>query len=343
MAKLFESFTIGNVELKNRIVMAPMCMYRATNDGFLTDFHRIHYPTRAIGRVGLIILEATAVTPEGRITDSDLGIWIDEHVEGLREIVRLVHQYGSKVGIQLAHAGRKSSVPDIIPIAPSPIAFGDLKEPKQMDDSDISRITDAFEAGAARAVDAGFDLIEIHSAHGFLLNEFLSPITNKRSDAYGGDLGQRVGLLKEVVEAVKKAVDMPLLVRLSATDWVEGGITVDDTVRIARELKNEGISLIDVSSGGISPDVNIFKIQEAGFNGEFSEKIRREAGIATAVAGLITDAHQAEEILRDNKADLISLGRELLRNPNFPVDAQIKLGVQDIDIDPIYKRAYPVE
>ncbi len=342
MARLFEKIIIGNLELKNRIVMSPMCMYRAGKEGKVTDFHKVHYATRAMGRAGLIILEATAITPVGRISESDLGIWSDDQIKGLNELVDLIHQFDSKAGIQLAHAGRKSRVTGSEPVAPSPLPFGDLKKPKEMDVNDIKIAKNAFLDGAKRAKSAGFDVIEIHAAHGFLINEFLSPITNKRNDRYGGAPDKRMVFLGEIIETVKMAVDLPVFVRISATDYVENGININDSIEIARELKRLGISLIDVSSGGISPDINILQIQKSGFNVEFSERIKAEIGIFTSAVGMITDPFQAESILQGKRADLIFLGRELLRNPYFAVDAQIRLGVQDIDIDPVYKRAYPV-
>ncbi len=342
MAKLFEPFKIGNLEIKNRIVMSPMCMFRATNKGKVADFHKVHYAARAIDRTGLIMLEATAVSTEGRITDSDLGIWSDEQIEGLKDIVKLIHQFGSSAGILLAHAGRKSRVSDNIPIAPSPIIFGDLRKPKEMNQEDIYHIQNDFADAAIRAKTAGFDVIEIHGAHGFLINEFLSPITNKRNDRFGGSLENRMSFLIEIIDNIKSSVDIPLFVRISATDWIEDGFDIDNSIRLSKELKKSGVALVDVSSGGITPDVNIFEIKKPGYNIEFSERIKKEANIATSAVGKITDALQAESILTENKADLIFMGRELLRNPYFSVDAQIKLGIKEIDIDHVYKRAYSI-
>ncbi|MGY4112420.1 NADPH2 dehydrogenase [Aeribacillus sp. SP014] len=251
---LFSPFTIKDVTLKNRIVMSPMCMYSATNKkGFLEDFHFTHYISRAVGQVGLIILEATAVAPEGRISELDLGIWEDDHIIKLAELVQQIKSYGAKTGIQLAHAGRKSNVSGDI-FAPSSIPFDqNSRTPKELTKEQIKETVEKFQLGAKRAKDAGFDIIEIHAAHGYLINEFLSPLSNKRNDEYGGSLENRYLFLKEVIQAVRKVWEGPLFVRVSASDYVEGGSTINDYVQIAKWLKEDGVDLIDVSSGGLVP------------------------------------------------------------------------------------------
>lgn len=321
-AKLFSPFTLKQVTFKNRIVMAPMCQYSSpAQDGKIGDWHKIHYATRAIGGVGLIIVEATAVVPEGRISYNDLGIWSDEHVAGLQEIVRLVHQNGAKIGIQLAHAGRKAELEETI-IAPSAIPFPDKKSPKAADAEDIRRIIQGFRDGARRAKEAGFDVIEIHGAHGYLLNEFLSPVTNRRNDEYGGSADGRYRLLSEVIEAVKTEWDGPLFVRISANEYDPEGNTLEQYIEYARRMKAQGVDLVDCSSGGLVPArINPFP----GYQVNLSDQIRGQAGIATGAVGLITSPGQAEEILGNERADMVFLGRELLRNPYWPYEAAKEL------------------
>lgn len=322
-AKLFSPYTIKNLTLKNRIVMSPMCMYSCMNeDGKVMDWHRIHYPTRAVGQVGLIIVEATAVSPEGRISYQDLGIWSDEHVDGLKKLVNLVHDQGAHIGIQLAHAGRKAELDEDI-LAPSAIPFENMKTPKEATLEDIKRIIASFQEAARRAKEAGFDVIEIHAAHGYLINEFLSPLTNKRTDNYGGSEENRYRLLEEIIEAVKQEWDSPLFVRISASDYVENGNTPETYVTYAKKMKEQGVDLIDCSSGAVVPaKINVYP----GYQVSFAEKIRNEAHIATGAVGVITSGSQAEEILQNDRADLIFLGRELLRNPYWPHYAARELG-----------------
>ncbi|MEK5270558.1 NADPH dehydrogenase NamA [Aeribacillus sp. FSL K6-8394] len=336
---LFSPFTIKDVTLKNRIVMSPMCMYSAANKkGFLEDFHFTHYISRAVGQVGLIILEATAVSPEGRISELDLGIWEDDHIIKLAELVQQIKSYGAKTGIQLAHAGRKSNVSGDI-FAPSSIPFDqNSRTPKELTKEQIIETVEKFQLGAKRAKDAGFDIIEIHAAHGYLINEFLSPLSNKRNDEYGGSLENRYRFLKEVIQAVRKVWEGPLFVRVSASDYVEGGSTINDYVQIAKWLKEDGVDLIDVSSGGLVPaNIDVYP----GYQVPFSEKIRQEANIKTGAVGLITSPLQAEEILKNNRADLIFVARELLRNPYWPYHAANELNAK-IESPTQYERGWRV-
>jgi len=324
MSKLFTPFTIKNLTLKNRIVMSPMCMYSCMNeDGKVTNWHKVHYPTRAVGQVGLIIVEATAVTPQGRITNQDLGIWSDEHIDGLREVVELCKEHGAKIGIQLAHAGRKSMTDGPI-IAPSPLAFNEkMKVPEEMSLEQIKETIAAFKEAAIRAKKAGFDLIEIHAAHGYLINEFLSPLTNRRQDAYGGDAERRYQFLKEVIDEVKEVWDGPLFVRISANDYHPEGLGIEDYVVYAKKMKEQGVDLIDCSSGAVVP-ANIHTYP--GYQVPYAERIRKEAKIATGAVGLITSPFHAEEILENERADLVFLARELLRDPYWPRKAAEELG-----------------
>lgn len=326
MTKLFERFTIRQTTFKNRIVQAPMCMYSSHNqDGKVEDWHKIHYATRAIGQVGLIIVEATAVHPQGRISAEDLGIWEEEQVEGLSEIVRLIKQHGSKTGIQLAHAGRKATVDGDI-FAPSAIPFSErYQTPKEMTVEQIQAFIDDFKAAAIRAQKAGFDVIEIHAAHGYLINSFLSPLTNKRTDEYGGSAEKRYRVLREVIDAIRSVWDRPLFVRISAHDYAEDGMTVEEYIEMAKWMKEQTVDLIDVSSGGVVlANIDAFP----GYQVPFSEAIKQDAQIETGAVGLITTGRQAEEILKNNRADLVFLGRELLRDPYWAYTAAKELEVE---------------
>lgn len=323
MAKLFDPFTIRNTTFKNRIVQAPMCMYSShEQNGKVEDWHKIHYATRAIGQVGLIIVEATAVHPQGRISAEDLGIWEDEQIEGLSEIVRLMKQHGAKTGIQLAHAGRKATVEGDI-FAPSPIPFSDrYPTPKEMSVDQIQQFVQDFQEAAIRAKKAGFDVIEIHAAHGYLINSFLSPLTNERTDAYGGSAKNRYKVLGEVIDAVRSVWEGPLFVRISAHDYAENGMTADQYVEMVKWMKDQTVDLIDVSSGGVVlANIDVFP----GYQVPFAETIKRDADIETGAVGLITTGRQAEEILKNDRADLIFLGRELLRNPYWAYTAAKEL------------------
>ncbi|RSD27346.1 NADPH dehydrogenase NamA [Mesobacillus subterraneus] len=335
--KLFSPFELKGLTLKNRIVMAPMCMYSCEKeDGMVTDFHMTHYVSRAVGQVGLIVLEATAVTPQGRISHQDLGIWSDEHVPGLANLTEQIKKSGAAAGIQLAHAGRKADLRDEI-IAPSALAFDEkYKEPKAMTAEEIKETIEAFKLGAERAKRAGFEVIEIHAAHGYLINQFLSPLTNKREDEYGGSPENRYRFLREVLEEVKTVWDGPLFVRVSANDYHEEGLNVDDYVEMAAWMKNQGVDLIDVSSGAVVPArINVYP----GYQVKLAEKIKQGAEIATGAVGLITTGIQAEEILQNDRADLIFIARELLRDPYWPRAAAKELGTS-IEAPVQYQRGW---
>jgi NADPH2 dehydrogenase len=335
--KLFSPYTVRDVTFKNRIVMSPMCMYSCYDQtGFVNDWHITHYTSRAVGQVGLVILEATAVTAQGRISMQDLGIWTDEHIEGLKKLAELNHKNNSKIGIQLCHAGRKAVVDEPI-IAPSAVAFSDdYKTPSAMTKEDILATIEAFKEGARRAHEAGFDVIELHAAHGYLINQFLSPISNKRTDEYGGSLDNRYRFLSEVIDAVQTVWNGPLFVRVSATDHLEGGSTPEDHVFYAKKMKEQGVDLIDCSSGAVAPaKIDAFP----GYQVPYADQIRQEAGIATGALGLILNGVQAEEILKNNRADLIIIARALLRDPYWAYSAAKELGVQ-IDSPVQYERGW---
>lgn len=350
---LFTPLTIGEVTLRNRIGMSPMCQYSAV-DGFPTDWHLMHLGARAAGGVGLVILEATAVSPEGRISPFDLGIWSDEHAAALARLVKLIESLGTVAGIQLAHAGRKASVgrpweggkpvppaaggwPVVGPTA-EPFAPGYLT-PTPLDAAGIAKVVSDFAAAARRALAAGFRWVEIHAAHGYLLHNFLSPLGNDRSDEYGGDLRGRARLLLEVTEAVRAAwpAELPLAVRLSCSDWTPEGLTIADTAEVARMLRTRGVDLIDCSSGGIAPGIAIPTGE--GYQVPFAAHIRRDAQIATAAVGMITRPEHADAIVRNGEADLVLLGRELLRDPHWPLRAARALG-HDLPPPPQYLRAW---
>lgn len=352
MSQLFSPVSIKNITFKNRIVVSPMCQYSA-HDGFANDWHLVHLGSRAIGGAALVIVEATAVTPDGRITPQDLGIWKDEHITGLKRITEFLEDYGAVPGIQLAHAGRKAS--HHTPwdggqeltaaegawqtIAPSAIAYKDGETlPAAMSTNDVRKLVTDFKTAAERALHAGFKVLEIHAAHGYLLHEFLSPLSNKRTDEYGGSFENRIRVLIEVTVAIKSVwpETLPLFVRISASDWVEGGWTVGDSVDLARELKLQGVHLIDCSSGG---NAHAAKIKvEPMYQVPFAEKIKNEAEIMTGAVGLITSAQQAEEVIASGKADLVFLARQLLRDPYFPLHAAKELGV-DVAWPVQYQRA----
>lgn len=354
MAKLFEPLTIKGVTFKNRIVASPMCEYSSI-DGFANDWHLVHLGSRAVGGAGLIITEATAVNAEGRISPDDLGIWKDEHIERLKQIVKFIHEHGAIAGIQLAHAGRKAST--LSPwkggtqikindggwqsVAPSPIAFQEhYEKPKELSINEIKQLVKDFTSAAERAVQAGFKVIELHAAHGYLIHEFLSPLSNKRADEYGGAFENRIRFLLEIIENVHTVwpSDNPLFVRISATDWADGGWNEDQSLQLVAILKTKGVDLIDCSSGGL---VSHQKIPLGpGYQVPFAEKIKKETNILTGAVGLITEAHQAEDILQQGKADMIVIARELLRDPYFPLHAALKLGV-DIAWPLQYERAKP--
>jgi 2,4-dienoyl-CoA reductase-like NADH-dependent reductase (Old Yellow Enzyme family) len=332
--ELFSPLTVGSIELSNRIAVSPMCQY-SCEDGFATDWHLVHLGSRAVGGAALIIVEASAVLPEGRITPGDMGFWKDEHIAKHRQIVDFVHTQAARIGIQLAHAGRKASmtvpwVPEqrVTPdqggwdnvMAPSAIAFApNYSQPHALDVAGIHSVAQAFQAAAKRAKTAGFDVVEIHAAHGYLIHEFLSPLSNRRTDNYGGSLENRARILTETVTAVRSEWSGPLFVRISATDWVEGGWDIDESVELSKMLKALGVDLIDVSSGGTVPNAKI--PAGPGFQTPFAARIRKEAGILTGAVGFITDPAQADHIIRTEQADLVLLAREFLRDPYFPLHA----------------------
>ncbi len=339
---LFSPLTLRSITLRNRIGMSPMCQYSAV-DGRVGDWHLVHYGARAVGGVGLVIVEAAGVEARGRISAADVGIWEDGQVEPLAHVARFVASHGAVPAIQLAHAGRKASVrapwdlggtPRLpvdggwVPVAPSPIPFADGHAvPVALDEPGIAGVVRAFADGARRAMDAGFQAVEIHAAHGYLLHEFLSPLSNHRTDRYGGSFENRTRIVREVVEAVRHAWPdrLPLLLRVSCTDWTEGGWDLAQTIELARQVRALGVDLVDCSSGG---NVATARIPAGpGYQVPFAESIRRDAGVATAAVGLITSPVQAETVIRSGQADLVLLARELLRDPEFPLRAARELGV----------------
>ncbi len=351
---LFSPLRIRKVEFRNRIVVSPMCQY-SCDDGFANDWHLVHLGTRAVGGAALVMAEASAVEARGRISPWDLGIWKDEHIQPLARVARFVKQNGSVPGIQLAHAGRKAST-DVPwrgtrpiapaeggwePVAPSAIPFDSGHPvPAELEFEDIHGIVQAFAAAAARALTAGFEVLELHAAHGYLIDQFLSPLSNQRTDAYGGSFENRIRFALEVVERVRTIWPerLPLFLRISATDWAEGGWTLDDSVELARIVRNRGVDLIDCSSGGAVPRASI--PAHPGYQVPFSERIRRETGILTAAVGLITDSAQADSIIRDGAADLVLLAREFLREPYWPIKAAQALGAE-ARVPAQYLRAFP--
>jgi 2,4-dienoyl-CoA reductase-like NADH-dependent reductase (Old Yellow Enzyme family) len=353
---LFEPIRLRDLEVRNRVWASPMCQYSAGSDGVPTDWHLVHLGRLALGGVGAVLTEATAVEPEGRISPADTGIWDDHQRDSWARIVAFLHDQGTTAGIQLAHAGRKASTAPpwqgggAVPpreggwttLAPSPIAFGDLPEPTEMGPSELRRVRDAFVAATRRAEDAGFDLIELHAAHGYLLHQFLSPLSNHRNDGYGGDLEARMRWPLEVVAAVREAWPdtKPLLVRVSATDWAGSGEgwELDDTLVLAGRLADLGVDLVDCSSGGTLPAPAI--PVAPGYQVPFAEAVRSKVGVATGAVGLITDAAQAEGIVDSGQADVVLLARELLRNPTWPQQAAAALGA-DLAWPPQYERARP--
>jgi 2,4-dienoyl-CoA reductase-like NADH-dependent reductase (Old Yellow Enzyme family) len=341
MSMLFSPLTIRDVTLRNRIVVSPMCEYSSPN-GFATDWHMVHLGSRAVGGAGLVLTEATAVTADGRISAADLGIYLDEHVDPLARIFRFIEEHGAVPGMQLAHAGRKASTAEPwkgggpvavadggwTPIwAPSAVAFRDeWQTPRAMAPEDIQQVVAAFAAAARRLLAAGGKVAEIHAAHGYLLHEFLSPLSNRRDDRFGGTFDNRTRLVREVVDAVRAVWPerLPLFVRISATDWTDGGWTIEDSVALAAQLKDRGVDLIDCSTGG-----NVAKAAipvGPGYQVPFAERIRRETGVLTGAVGLITDPHQAEAILAQGQADAIIMARQLLRDPYWPLHAAGALG-----------------
>ena len=353
MDMLLEPITLGELHLRNRIVVSPMCQYSSPG-GVPTDWHLVHLGSRAVGGAGLVFTEASSVSPEGRISPDDAGIWNDAQAEAWSRIVPFIRGQGAAAGLQLAHAGRKASTDapwrggrpldaaqgGWTPVAPSAIAFDEGHPlPIELDVAGIAKVVADFRAAAQRAREAGFDVIELHAAHGYLLHQFLSPLSNTRTDEYGGSLENRARLLGEVVGAVRETwpAPMPLWVRLSGTDWAEGGWDIDECVQLARNLRDSGVDVIDCSSGGTVPHPEV--PTRPGYQVPFAARIRRETGIATATVGLITEARQAEDILQRGDADLIEMAREFLRDPYFPRRAAKELGA-NVRVPQQYERAW---
>lgn len=352
---LFDELKIRDVRLANRIAVSPMCQY-SCHDGLATDWHFVHLGSRAVGGAGLVIAEATAVLPEARISPQDSGIWSEAHIEPLARITKFIHSQGSVAGIQIAHAGRKASTArpwdgtgklteqeggwsDVV--APSAIAFApSYPMPAAVTIERIAAIVEDFGKAAQRALDAGFRVLEIHAAHGYLLHEFLSPFSNHRSDLYGGSFENRTRIVREVVGKVRRywPERLPLFIRISSTDWVEGGWDIEQAVELARNLGKLGVDLVDCSSGGNVADAKI--PLGPGYQAPFAERIRRDAGILTGAVGMITEAHQAEEIIRGGQADVVLLAREMLRDPYWPLHAAAQLG-KAISWPAQYLRAAP--
>jgi 2,4-dienoyl-CoA reductase-like NADH-dependent reductase (Old Yellow Enzyme family) len=339
MAQLFDPLPIRGITLPNRIAVSPMCEY-SSQDGFANDWHLVHLGSRAVGGAGLVLTEATAVTPEGRISPEDLGIWSDAHIEFLARIVRFLKSQGTVPGMQLAHAGRKGSthkpwsghgaVPPKdggwVPVAPSAVAYSDqYAVPQALSKEGIRGVIEAFAQAARRALEAGFRVIEIHAAHGYLLHEFFSPLSNFRNDEYGGSFENRTRIAREIVTAVRKQMPegLPLFIRISATDWKKGGWDLDQAVELARQLAPLGVDLVDCSSAGLVHDQEV--VAGPGFQVPFAERIRRETGVMTSAVGLIETKEQVAEILARNQADLVFMAREFLRDPYWPLRAAREL------------------
>jgi 2,4-dienoyl-CoA reductase-like NADH-dependent reductase (Old Yellow Enzyme family) len=351
MSALLSPFTVRGMTARNRIWVSPMCQYSAV-DGGPDDWHLMHLGQFAAGGAGLVMTEAAAVSPAGRISPRDAGIWNAEQVQAWRRIVDFIHGQGAKAGMQLGHAGRKASTQPpwegraTVPaseggwqsVAPSAVAFGDYATPRELTEAEIRRVVADFAAGARRALDAGVDAIEIHAAHGYLIHQFYSPLSNLRTDGYGGDFDGRVRFMLEVATAVRAEIgdEVPLFTRLSATDWADGGWTGDDTVRLARLLADHGVDLVDVSSGGITPAQRI--PLGPGYQVPFAQRIRAEANVPTGAVGLITEPRQAEQIVATGAADVVFLARALLRDPHWPLAAARVLG-GDIEWPIQYVRA----
>ncbi len=355
MSRLFSPFQLRGLTLKNRIGVSPMCQYSST-DGFANDWHLVHLGQFAVGGAGLVVTEATAVVPEGRISPQDLGIWDDAQLPMLERITRYIRAQGAVAGMQLAHAGRKASTKrpwdgagavqpadggwaDVM--APSALPFSaDYPQPLALTLDGVARVVDAFRAAAERAIAAGFQVLEVHAAHGYLLHEFLSPLSNQRTDRYGGSIENRARLTLDVVAALRRAMPeaMPLVVRISATDWAEGGWSGDDSVQLATWLKAAGVDLVDVSTGGLVGGVRI--PVGPGYQVPFARQVREGAGVATASVGLITDPAQAEAIVANGDADMVLLAREMLRQPHWPLLAAHALGA-DQPWPVQYERARP--
>ncbi len=354
MALLFSPLWLRSLQLKNRIVVSPMCEYSSV-DGFSNDWHLVHLGSRAVGGAGTVIAEATAVSPEGRITPDDLGLWKEDHIRGLEKITRFISDQGAMPGIQLAHAGRKASrtspwkgdrllTPEeggwtMVSASARPFREGE-RAPAALNTEGIRKVVRDFGRATEFALRAGFRILEVHAAHGYLIHQFLSPLSNDRRDEYGGSFENRTRLLREIVESIRNIwpLTLPLFIRISATDWDPQGWTPEDSIRLALELKDLGVDLIDCSSGGILPHIRI--PLGPGYQVPLAKAVREDADIPTGAVGLITSATQAEDILKSGAADLIFLARQLLRDPYFPLHAAAELG-EDIAWPPQYERAKP--
>lgn len=354
MSVTFAPLIIKGITLRNRIIVSPMCQYSAV-DGYANDWHLVHLGSRAVGGAALVVQEATAVSPEGRISPEDLGLWEERHIEKLQQITTFIKAQGAYAGIQLAHAGRKAStaapwkgMQQIAEseggwkaVAPSSIPFREADVPPMaLEEAGIQKVVNDFKTSAVRALKAGYDVIELHAAHGYLIHQFLSPLTNKREDRYGGSFENRIRLLLEIVVVVREVITatMPLFVRISATDWAEQGWALEDSIELTRILKENGVDLIDVSTGGLVTGVRI--PLEPGYQVPFAAGIKKNTGILTGAVGLITEARQIEEILVKEEADVVLLARELLRDPYFPMHAAKALG-EDYSFPVQYERAKP--
>ena len=342
MGILFKNGNIGNLQLKNRIVMPPMCMYKSDESGEIKPFHHYHYVSRALGGVGLIIVEATAVEARGRISSNDLGLWSDEHIKKHKKLNKKCQYFGAKTAIQLAHAGRKSEVVHSTPIAPSQIAFSDDLPYKMPDEATLENISDIkklFVNAAIRAKKANYDAIELHAAHGYLLCEFLSPLTNKREDIYGGSLENRCRLTLEIAKEIKQSVNLPLIVRISADEWMNEGWNIEDSIYLSKELEKVGVNAIHVSSGGNQSKPNKMPKIEPLYQANFAKSITQTVSIPVIAVGLITNAKEGEKLLEEEYCDFVAYGRELLKNPNLAFVMADELDKKEM-INKSYQRAF---
>ena len=339
---LFRNGNIGNLHLKNRIVMPPMCMYKSDESGEIKPFHHYHYVSRALGGVGLIIVEATAVEARGRISSNDLGLWSDDHIKKHKKLNKKCHYFGAKTAIQIAHAGRKSEVSTSTPIAPSSIAFSDdlpYKMPDVATLEDIINIKKLFINAAIRAKKANYDAIELHAAHGYLLCEFLSPLTNKRDDIYGGSLENRCRLTLEIAKEIKQSINLPLIVRLSADEWMNDGWNIEDSIYLSKELEKIGVNAIHVSSGGNQSKPNKMPIIEPLYQADYAKAITQVVNIPVITVGLITTGAEGDKLLEEEYCDFVAYGRGLLKNPNLTFVMADELDKKEM-INKSYKRAF---
>jgi len=338
---LFSPFTIKGLQLKNRVVMAPMCQYSVTAmDGHPNDWHYVHYVSRAVGGVGLIIMEMTDVEPDGRITNFDLGLWSDEQIPDFARIIKSVHQHGAKIGIQLAHAGRKAEDAEI-PVAPSAIRFegSRYKNPRELTEDEVKEMVGLYASAARRAVEAGVDVIEIHGAHGYLIHQFHSPLTNHRTDEYGERL-EKFGV--EIIQAVKKEIpaDMPLIFRISAVEYADGGYEIEHAIKLCLAYKQAGVDLFHVSSGGEGKPGARMPGNHPGYQVPFASAIRKEVNIPVIAVGMLEDPALAESVISNEDTDLVAIARGLLRDPYWTINASRQLGREELDVPKQYIRAY---